>query len=67
MGWSNARWNLGSWRQPYLRFSSITPGKIPIGCRWVYKIKLKSNGDVERFKAQLVAKGYTQKEGPDFN
>lgn len=46
---------------------SLSPGKIPIGCRWVYKVKLKSNGEIKRFKTRLVAKGYTQKEGLDFH
>ncbi|XP_062013834.1 uncharacterized mitochondrial protein AtMg00810-like [Rosa rugosa] len=32
-------------------------GKKPIGCKWVYKIKLKPDGTVERYKAHLVAKG----------
>ena len=45
----------------------LPKGKIPIGCKWIYKVKLKANGDVERFKARLVAKGYTQKEGLDFH
>nr|GEX34946.1 retrovirus-related Pol polyprotein from transposon TNT 1-94 [Tanacetum cinerariifolium] len=35
-----------------------------IGCKRVFKIKYKYNGEVERFKAKLVAKGFNQKEGP---
>jgi hypothetical protein len=33
-------------------------GKTTMGCKWVYKIKTKSNGFVERYKAHLVAKGF---------
>jgi hypothetical protein len=45
---------------------SPPPGKKPIGCRWVFKIKRKSDGSIERYKARLVAKGYTQVEGVDY-
>lgn len=38
-----------------------------VGCRWVYKIKYKASGEIEKYKAHLVAKGYTQVEGEDFN
>ena len=38
----------------------------PIGCKWIYKRKIRSDGKVETFKARLVAKGYTQKEGIDY-
>ncbi|KAL0416852.1 UNVERIFIED_CONTAM: Retrovirus-related Pol polyprotein from transposon RE1 [Sesamum latifolium] len=36
--------------------------KKPIGCRWVYKLKLKEDGQIDRYKARLVAKGYNQLE-----
>ena len=34
----------------------------PIGCKWIFKTKRGSKGDVERYNAHLVAKGYTQKK-----
>uniref|UniRef100_A0A2N9HI29 Retrotransposon Copia-like N-terminal domain-containing protein n=1 Tax=Fagus sylvatica TaxID=28930 RepID=A0A2N9HI29_FAGSY len=41
-------------------------GKVPIGSKWVFKVKLKSDGSLERYKAKLVTKGYNQKEGFDY-
>ncbi|XP_030503872.1 uncharacterized mitochondrial protein AtMg00810-like [Cannabis sativa] len=38
-------------------------GKHAIGSRWVYKLKIKSNGSIERYKARLVAKGFSQQYG----
>ena len=40
-------------------------GCKPIGCKWVFKKKLRPDGTIERYKARLMAKGYTQKEGED--
>lgn len=44
----------------------LPPGKIPIGCKWVYNVKFKANCEIERYKARLVAKGYNQKAGLDY-
>ena len=44
----------------------LPASKHIIGCKWVYKVKLKSDGTLERYKARLVAKGYNQCEGLDY-
>jgi hypothetical protein len=48
------------------QLTSLPPDKKAIGCKWVYKVKLKADGSLERYKARLVAKGYTQSEGLDY-
>ena len=40
--------------------------KSPVGCHWVYIVKVGPDGQVDRFKARLVAKGYTYQYGLDY-
>ena len=40
----------------------LSPGRRTIGNKWILKIKRKTDGSIERYKAHLVAKGYTQEE-----
>ena len=35
-------------------------GIKPVGCRWVFTVKYKSDGSIERYKVRLVAKEYAQ-------
>jgi hypothetical protein len=52
---SNGTWELID--RPY--------GCKPVGCKWVFKKKLKPDGTIDKYKTRLVAKGYIQKEGED--
>jgi hypothetical protein len=44
----------------------LSIGINPISNKWVFKKKLNAEGKVEKYKAQLVTKGYSQVEGIDF-
>jgi hypothetical protein len=52
----NGTWELVD--QPY--------GCKPVGCKWLFKKKLRPDGTIDKYKTRLVAKGYTQKKDKDF-
>jgi hypothetical protein len=43
-----------------------TVGKSVIDSRWLYKVKHATDGSVEKYKARFVARGFSQKEGIDY-
>ncbi len=46
---------------------TLPVGRKPIFCKWVFKIKQGTNGEVECYKARLVATSFTQTNKVDYN
>ena len=62
----------GNWYQVGLQSKNGTwqlidppPKRKVIGTKWVYKVKYKSDDSLEKYKARLVAQGFSQVEGFD--
>lgn len=51
----------GTWK-----LTELPPGHNVIGLKWVYKIKRDANGKIQKYKARIVAEGYVQKHGIDY-
>ncbi|GKE59036.1 zinc finger, CCHC-type containing protein, partial [Tanacetum coccineum] len=46
--------------------SDLPPGCKPLGCKWIFKKKMKVDGTINKFKARLVIQGFRQKEGINY-
>jgi hypothetical protein len=58
----NSLMQTGTWKLVHL-----PPGRKPVKCKWIYRVKTNSDGTVARFKARLVAQGCTQMYGVDYD
>ena len=48
------------------RAAKLPKGHRAIGTKWVFKIKRKADGSIDKYKTRLVAKGFKQKYGIDY-
>nr|GEU45027.1 zinc finger, CCHC-type [Tanacetum cinerariifolium] len=46
--------------------ADVHPGCKPLGCKWIFKRKLKVDGTIKKFKARLVIQGFRQKSWIDY-
>ena len=47
--------------------TKLSDGRKPVGCKWVFKKKLNPDGSVQKYKARLVAQGFSQVYGEDYD
>jgi len=48
-------------------FCELPRGHKAIGLKWVYKVKKNPEGEIVKYKARIVAKGYAQRQGVDYD
>lgn len=48
------------------KLTDLPPDRKPVGCRWVFLIKRDANRQIVKYKARLVAQGFSQIPGQDF-
>jgi len=58
--------------QPFQQASTWNIVSCPVGvnpviCNWIFKVKHRSHGSIERHKARLVARGFTKEHGIDYD
>ncbi|GKC65154.1 zinc finger, CCHC-type containing protein [Tanacetum coccineum] len=46
--------------------ADLPPGCKPLGCKWIFKRKMKVDGTIEKFKARLVIQSFRQKSGINY-
>ena len=47
--------------------TALPKGRKPTSCKWIFKIKRNADGSMQIYKARLVARGFLQREGIDYN
>jgi hypothetical protein len=66
--WKNAmNEELNSFKTHNVNDIVADPGTTPISCQWVFTEKSKNEGEIVRFKARIVARGFSEKVGVDYD
>ena len=52
---------LGTWK-----YTELPKGRKTVGCKWVFTVKYTPTGLIDRYKARLVAQGFSQRLGDDY-